>query len=503
MKRIAAALLVVLALQACSRGTPGQSAKAEGPAKPNEQAVPAYELALPDYLRAKISQPFKDDLDGMIQRRIIRVAAPFSRTHFYLDGATQRGLSYEFAKLYEDKLNEGRGKEQPRIYVIMLPVPRDRLLSELNAGKVDMVAAQLTITPERLQQADFTAPTRTGINEVWTSGPGTSAVTSEDDLADRTVFARKSSSYYRSLEALNQRLKSRGKKPVDIQPAPENLEDDDLLEMVNAGLIPATVVDDYLAEFWKQVFPALVLSEQAPLRTGGNIGVAIRKGSPKLAASLNDFIGKYGLKSAIGATINKRYLQSTTYVKNAASDAERKKFVSTVDLFRKYGTEYNFDYLLMAAQGYQESRLDQNAKSPVGAIGVMQLMPKTGQELATGDIHQVEPNVHAGVKYMSAIESRYFANEPMDRVNKELFTFASYNAGPGRIRQLRREAAERGLNPNLWFGNVEQIAAERIGSETVTYVGNIFKYYIAYKLIVDQQTQREAARQALATAKAR
>jgi len=403
-------------------------------------------------------------------------------------------------KLYEDKLNESLGKGHLRVFVVLLPIPRDQLLPALNEGKVDMVAAQLTITPERSAQVDFTVPTRTGISEIPVTGPGTSPIKSLEELSGKTMFVRRSSSYFHSLEELNKKLASHGKASVKIVPAPENLEDDDLLEMVNAGLVPGTVVDNYLAQFWQKIFPNIVLGEQAPLRTGGNLAVAIRKNSPKLAASLNEFVAKYGLNTAIGAVLNKRYLQNADYVKNAASDAERRKFEASADIFRKYGRQYEFDYLMMAAQGYQESRLDQAARSRAGAMGVMQLLPATGKEQGVGDISQIDPNIHAGVKYMSFMEHRYFANEPMDNTNKALFTFAAYNAGPARVRKLRQEAAARGLNPNVWFGNVEQIAAEQIGAETITYVSNIFKYYVAYKLITDEQARREETKRSIAMA---
>ena len=212
---------------------------------------------------------------------------------------------------------------------------------------------------------------------------------------------------------------------------------------------------------------------------------------------MNGFIAKNGLESAIGRILSQRYLESTRFVKNARSEAERKKFLAMVELFRKYGDRYKFDYLLMAAQGYQESRLDQGAKSQVGAIGVMQLMPETGREQKVGDVTQLEPNIHAGVKYMRFVRDEFFEDQPMDDLNKGLFTFASYNAGPGRIRQLRREAEKRGLNPNVWFGNVERIASERIGRETVTYVSNIYKYYVAYRLIAEERDRREAAKAAV------
>jgi membrane-bound lytic murein transglycosylase MltF len=460
-------------------------------------APPANESGLPEEMRSLIHQPFTGDFDEMVKRRIIRVGAPFNRTYYFIDKGVQRGLSYEYAVLAEDLLNKKLKTGNLKVHVVLLPMSRDLLLPALNSGHVDMVVAQLTVTPERLKLVDFTKPSRRNINEIVVTGPGAPAVASVEDLSGKEVFVRKTSSYYESLQELSRKLQAQGKPPVDIQAASESLEDDDLLEMVNAGLIPAIVVDDYLAQYWKQVFPDLKLHETVALRTGGDLAAAIRKNSPKLAAELNAFIDAHGFNSAIGAVLNKRYLQSTKFVKNAASDAERKKFLAMVELFRKYGEQYKFDYLMMAAQGYQESRLDQKAKSQVGAVGVMQLMPATGKEQKVGDITKLEPNIHAGVKYMRFVRNEFFEDQPMDDLNKSLFTFASYNAGPGRIRQLRRETERRGLNPNVWFGNVEQIASERIGRETVTYVSNIYKYYVAYNLIVEENNRRNAAKAAI------
>ena len=216
----------------------------------------------------------------------------------------------------------------------------------------------------------------------------------------------------------------------------------------------------------------------------------VRKNSPQLLSELNAFIARYPEGSLRRNVLLQEYLKSLKHVRNATSREELAKFQQTVALFRKYGDQYNLDFMLMAAQGYQESRLDNNVKSPVGAIGVMQVMPATGKQLAVGDITQLEPNIQAGVKYMRSLEDQYFANEPMDPLNKALFTFAAYNAGPARIRGLRQVAAKRGLNPNLWFNNVEVVAAEAIGHETVQYVSNIYKYYLAYKMLTDQREQR-------------
>jgi membrane-bound lytic murein transglycosylase MltF len=315
-----------------------------------------------------------------------------------------------------------------------------------------------------------------------------------DDLSGREVFVRKSSSYFESLQQLNTSLASRGKPPVIIEPAPEALEDDDILEMVNAGLVDMTVVDDFVAEFWQQVLPDVRPHSAVAVRTGGEIAIGVRKINPRMLQAANIFIKEYGPNTAFGNTINRKYLESTRYVKNASAERERKKLRELVKLFQTYGSKYSVDYLLMAAQGYQESQLDQSARSHVGAIGVMQVMPATGKDLNVGDINLVEPNIHAGVKYFRFMMDEFYKDEPMDELNKGLMTLASYNAGPGRMRQLRRETARRGLDPNLWFGNVERVVSERIGRETVQYVSNIFKYYVAYRMVIEREAARARAK---------
>jgi membrane-bound lytic murein transglycosylase MltF len=510
-------LLALLSMSSCGGGenepqptqpASGAAAPAATPAAsspPDEAPLPppAAESDLPEGVRAIVEQSFLGDLDKMVERRLIRVGVSFNRTHYFVDKGVQRGAAYEYGKLFEDVLNKQHNTGNLRVNVFFVPLPRDMLLPSLADGKVDMVMAQLTVTPERLKLVDFTKPFRTNVSEVVVTGPGAPTLATLEDLAGKSVFVRKTSSYYQSLLALNQKLKAAGRAPVAVEEAPENLEDDDLLEMVSAGLIPIIVVDDYLAEFWNKVFTNLTVHEGLALRTGGNIAVAIRKNSPELAAELNAFIDKNGLDTTFGRVLSKRYLQNTGYVKSATSEAERKKFRELVALFQKYGEQYQLDYLLMAAQGYQESQLKQDAKSQVGAVGVMQVMPATGKELNVGDIRELEPNIHAGVKYIRFMMDRYYKDEPMSGLDKALFTFASYNAGPGRIRQLRREAAKRGLDPNVWFGNVERIASERIGRETVTYVSNIYKYYVAYKLVTEGNKRRAAAKQALKPAQAK
>jgi len=437
-----------------------------------------------------ITAPWTGDLDGMVERRQIRVITVYSKTLYFVDNGTPRGTAYDQGKLLEEALNKKLATGHLQIQVHFVPMSRDEIIPALLEGRGDIVMADLTVTPERLKTVNFTEPWIAGVDEIVVTSPDGPDITSVDDLSGKEVFVRQTSSYYRSLEQLNERFKSEGKPPVTLTPAPEELEDEDLLEMANAGLVNILVVDNHKAWFWQRVLPGLKLHPSVTLRKGGEIAWAIRKDNPKLEAALNDFLQTNGKNSLNARMIFRRYLLNTQYVKGAAADAQR--FKTLVEMFRRYGAQYNMDWMLMAAQGYQESRLNQNARSHVGAIGVMQVMPATGKELQVGDITKTDPNVHAGVKYVRKVIDRYYADEPMDDLNKGLFAFAAYNAGPARVRQLRKEAAERGLDPNVWFNNVERIAAARIGRETVTYVSNIYKYYVAYLLIQGEYLQRQA-----------
>jgi len=457
--------------------------------------------ALPPAVRLAMDKPFTGDFNEMVQRRLIRVAVTFNRTHYFIDRGQERGLTYEWAKIFEDDLNKDLKTGKLKVHVVMLPMSRDQMYPALKSGKVDMVAATIGVTPEREKLVAFSIPTRDNVSEMVVTGPGAPTIASVDDLAGQEVFVRKGSLYQENLVRLSAQLKARGKAPILIDEAPVVLEDDDVLEMVNAGLAPITVVDDFMAEFWSKVFKNITVHPDIAIRTGKSLAVAFRQQNPMLRDIVNKSLRKHGEGDAVRNVLEQRYLENVRYVKNAASSAESKKFQALVDLFKKYGSKYDLDYLLMEAQGYQESTLDQSVRSPVGAIGIMQVMPATGKDMKVGDISKIESNIHAGVKYMRFMIDQYYKDEPMDNLNRALMTFASYNAGPNRIRQLRLETEKKGLDPNLWFGNVERVTSERIGRETVTYVSNIYKYYIAYRLIVEQRQRRETAKAQVDTRK--
>jgi len=453
----------------------------------NATESPAIESVL------KLDQKWTGDFDEMVEKHRIRALVPYSKTFYFLDGYHQRGLTYETLKEFETYLNDQLGTKTLKFQVVVIPTKRDRLLPDLLAGLGDIAAGNLTITSERQKLVDFSDPGYTGVDEIIVTGPASPPVKTLDDLSGKEIHVRKSSSYFESLKGLDARLRKEGKKGMKIVPADEYLEDEDLLEMMNAGLIPMVVIDSHKGKFWSQIFKDLNLHQDIKVRTGGQIGWAIRKESPKLKKVVNDFMKTRKKGTLVGNILFKRYLENTKWVRNSLNDDEMRRFNETVKLFQTYANQYNFDWIMIAALAYQESRIDQSMRSPNGAIGVMQVLPTTARDKNVNipNIHELESNIHAGVKYLRFIRDRYYEKEPMDDLNKMLFTFASYNAGPAKIASLRREASRAGFDPNDWFRNVENIAARRIGRETVQYVSNIYKYYIAYTLILDKHSEKE------------
>jgi membrane-bound lytic murein transglycosylase MltF len=439
------------------------------------------------------NKPRKGDFDQMLERRVIRVLVPYSRTFYFIDKGQERGITADLVRDFERYINKKYAKQLGKrpLTVFLIVTTRQKALSGVAEGLGDIAAGNFTATEERSKIVDMIAPTdQKHVQELIVTGPASQQVGTLDDLAGKTVHVRKASSYYESLLALNKRLQKEGKAPVKITELPDELEDEDALEMLNAGLFGFMVVDDWKARMWAQILPKVKVREDLVLRAEGYTGWAIRKESPKLREVLMDFYRNSVRKQSTWLQVqhHKRIKQ----IGNNTSGEEQKRFEAMLKLFEKYGAKYNFDPLMLAAQGYQESRLNQQARSRAGAIGVMQIMPATGKALQVGNIRELEPNIHAGAKYMDQIVTRYFPDAKFSEAERSFFAMAAYNAGPANIARMRKLAVERGLDPDKWFNNVEIVASERIGAETTTYVRNIYKYYVAYKL--SQQAQHGARR---------
>ncbi|MEH6626476.1 MAG: transporter substrate-binding domain-containing protein [Motiliproteus sp.] len=427
---------------------------------------------------------YRDDLQQLRKRGVIRALVTYSQTDFFLDDGYIRGLQADALRAYQEQLNEGVTKADQRITVKYIPVPFNRLIPSLNEGIGDIAAALLTLTPERRKQVMFASGGTMQVNEVVVRHRGADAIETLDQLQGKIVYVLNGSSYAEHLLAYNNKLPE-GTVPITIVEADARLLSEDILELVNAGVIGYTVIDHYKAELWAKVLKDLYIEADVVVSAGNQLGWAVRKDNPQLHASLMQFFkGSAKKGTLLGNMLAKRYLGSTRWISNPLSREDRDKLNELLPLFSRYGQQYGIDPLALAAQAYQESRFDQSLKSHRGALGIMQLLPTTASDknVAIGGLDKIENNIHAGAKYLAFLRDRYFSDPSIDQTNRLFFSWAAYNAGPGNVRKMRRKAEAMGLDKNRWFGNVEVAAARIVGSETVTYVDRIFKYFTAYSL---------------------
>jgi membrane-bound lytic murein transglycosylase MltF len=427
-----------------------------------------------------------DDLDAMVKRRTIRALVLYSRSGFFYVNGRPQGIYYEALRAFEQLVNEKLHTGKQPVQVTFIPIRPDQVEKALTDGVGDLIAYALTVTPQREQRVAF-SPIETDVKQIVVTGKGFGPVASLQDLSGKKIFVNPLTTYPANLEKVNESLRKQGKRPILIESADKNLLDEDLLEMVNAGIIPATVTITDRAKLWAAVLPDITPQPTLVIADEGTLAWAMRKNNPKLKAVVDEFTRTHMAGTSFGNTLMRRYLQNTKWITNPTTKAQLDAFNQTVVFFKKYASQYDFDYLLVVAQGYQESMLNQEARHG-GAVGIMQVKPAiaAAAPISIPDVATAENNIHAGVKLLHTISDTYFNDPKIDPMNRLLLTFAAYNAGPTRIAALRKQAPARGLDPDKWFGNVELLVSQSVGQVTVQYVSNIYKYYVAYKLVLQQ-----------------
>jgi len=454
----------------------------------SELRVPNQGLVLPLYFGKRT-----DDLDTMVKRRQIRALVVNRRPDFFYVKGQPRGVYYEALQQFQRFVNQKLNKTGPfRVTVKFLPVRADQLEAGLLEGYGDLIAVGVRVTPERERRVAFSAPLIRDVKLVLVSGRNFGNISEVNDLSGKDIYVNPLTFHFDELMQLNERIVGSGKPGINIKAADTNLMDEDLIEMVNAGLLPATVTTGERASLWSQVFEQITSYPDMPIASEGQLAWVMRQNNPQFRELVDEFVKGHAVRTLFGNVILRRYFRNTDWARDSTSGAEMKKFLATKDLFKKYSEQYDFDYLMIAALGYQESRLNQRKTSPRGAVGIMQVIPRyaAAPPINILGVEKLENNIHAGVKILHDISVRHFNGSELDPINRTLLTFAAYNAGPNRIARLRRRAEQEGLNPNQWFGNVELAVAQDVGRETVQFVSNVYKYYVAYRLAAENARGR-------------
>lgn len=490
----AVVICAVILLAGCNakQSAPVKQAEAERPSNQSDSGKTTQPSASPTLSETKqpdtaLVLPLNfsrrtGDLDVMAKQRSIRALVVNSHTGFFYDKGQPHGIFYEALDEFQKFVNQKLKTGTLPIKVDFIPVRPDQLESGLTQGLGDIIATGILVTPERAQRVAFTEPLESDVKLIVVTGPSFGELSSLDGLSGKVVYANPLTVGYDKLQQLSNTLKSQGKAPIQIKAADKALMDEDVLEMVNSGLLPATVTTSQRAEFWSKVFDHITAHPEFPISNEGELAWVVRKDNPQLKAMLDEFLKSHVVGTSFGNVELQRYLKNTKWVKNSTSTAEMAKFQNNIEFFKEYAGQYKFDYLMIAAQAYQESQLDQSKKNPSGAVGIMQVIPKfaAASPINVSNVTTAQNNIEAGVKMLNNISEKYFNDGSLDPVNRTLFTFAAYNAGPNRIVRLRQQAKEQGLDPNQWFGNVELVVSKDIGQETVQYVANIYKYYASH-----------------------
>ena len=291
--------------------------------------------SLTDNVSRDVQRPWKGDLGRMMKRRIIRVLVTYNKTNYFFDGARKRGVTVELFEKYASEINKRYKKGHLKAHILYVPVARDKLIPYLIQGKGDIAAANLTITPSRAKKVDFTNSLSSEVKELVVTSPHGPKLRRLEDLSGKKVLVRKSSSYYQSLVKLNAKFKKKGLAKIKIAPASEDLETEDILELINSGMFNITIADDYLANFWVQIFKGIKVHHNLSVRKGGSIAWAVRKNNPELKASLNRFIKRHRKGTLFGNVLIKRYYQDTKFVRDAFTPEHMKRFQATINFFKK------------------------------------------------------------------------------------------------------------------------------------------------------------------------
>ncbi len=490
-------VLIVLLLSALdrggSKGAPEQIQR--GQSEHKEAETLQTELFTDVHVPPRQRETWLGDLDGMLKRGQLRVLLPFSRTFFFQENDQELGLSAEIFQRYEQFLHDQVVLGNKKMKLIFLPTPKEHLIEDLLTGKGDIAIADLLLPPEQEKHVTFVSPVTLEIQEILVTGPNSPQFKSIFNLSGQEITVHEDSSYAASLQKLNNTLTSINRKPVTLHIADAFLEDEDLLEMTEAGLLPMTVIDSHVGAFWATVFPHIKLHNKIALRTAKEISWAVRPNTPLLQKNIRSFKKNGYLPQDGHLGLTEHYRKKDGFIKNSLSLPALERYHSTVALLEKYGKKYTFPSLLLAALAYQESQFDLSWPGENGQVGLMGINLSTvldeGLEIDLQQIRKPEYNIQTAGRYLRFLADRYFSSPRLSELNRNLMAIAAYASGPEQVIAARKRAALAGYNPDIWLNHVETTMLPKNGKDTAQYVRNIYKYFKAYEYFTARTENEE------------
>ena len=451
-----------------------------------------------DALIEAVLDPELGGLDAARERGFLRMAVAPDPLMIAFDGEAALGVAISIATELEIFLSGLPGASPTPTVVVPTPTPRNAIVDSLVEGRTDF--STLTVSSaEETEELQYTQALIEDVNDVPVLSPDLEGIETIDDLVGIPIYVQENGRYAANLERLNAARAEEGKELLTVRLVDERLDDYDLMELVEIGVIRATVATDFKANFWNTIYTSAVVRDDIELTPDGRIVWSVRESNDQLLETLDDFadIAKKG--TLLGNVVLNQYADSADWIENIGTEDSRRLIDEVGPVIERYSDEYGFESELVIAQAYQESRLDQTKRSHVGAIGVMQVMPTTAADPVVGipDVTTLDNNVNAGIKYLRWLRDTFFDDPEISTLDQTLLSFAAYNAGPGGVRRAQKRAVELGLDPNVWFENVEVAIQQAVSREPAIYVRNIFKYYVSARLLEELEAEAEVARESV------
>lgn len=430
-------------------------------------------------LKSTANAPFIKDLAEIKKDGKLKVLIAYSGTSYFLYRGKPMGYEYELLQRLAKHLNLE--------LEIKISSDLDMLLTNLAKGKADLIAYGLAITDERKKVASFTDYLYLTEQVLVQKKPkhwrkmtldniNKSIIQNPLELIGDTVSVRKNTSYFERLTNLSKEMGGE----IVIDTLKGNLSTAEIIKMVVDNKIKYTIADKNLASINASYFP--ILDTNVPVSFSQRIAWAVRPNSPELLNATNSWIKQYRKNPEYNIIYNKYFKNKRRFKKRVKSDfySVNTNEISQYDNLIKTNAELiNWDWRLIAAIIYQESRFKNEASSWSGAKGLMQMMPGTAKDMGVKDRLNSEENIKGGVRYLKQLYDAY--SDITDREQRIKFTLASYNCGYFHVKDAQKLARLNGLKSTIWDDNVNEMIL------ALTYPQNYNKKEIKYGYVNGQE----------------